>query len=131
MSPTRRTTGLPVAFPNQPGTGGPSRVPEFSDVVFAGAVVAVTALSLCALLSKWGRIQGHGRGKEAEDAACELGRECPGPSIKCCPGHSKIAGDLRGGFTAFDEPESASNLAIGDPARTTAEVFPGFPAFAD
>lgn len=60
-----------------------------------------------------------------------LVRECSGPSIKCCSGHSQVAGNLRSRFTAFDQADGASDLALGDPAGSAAEVLAGFPAFAD
>ncbi|GAB3568124.1 hypothetical protein GCM10027405_29500 [Arthrobacter alkaliphilus] len=40
-------------------------------------------------------------------------------------------GEPLGGLACFDEPESASDLAVGDPAETPGEVLPGFAAFAD
>lgn len=65
-----------------------------------------------------------------EDAT-RLAREYSRPSIKRCSGHSEITGNLRSGFTAFDQADSASNLTVGDPARSAAKVLSGFSAFAD
>jgi hypothetical protein len=56
---------------------------------------------------------------------------CSRASIKRCSGHSEIAGNLRSGFTAFDQAHSASNLTVGDPAGSAAKVLSGFSAFAD
>jgi hypothetical protein len=48
-----------------------------------------------------------------------------GLSIKRCAGHSEIAGNLRSGFTVFNLADSASNLTVGDPAGSAANVLSG------
>ena len=61
----------------------------------------------------------------------------PGPSTfatvykKCCSGNSEIAGNLRSGFTAFDQTDSASNLTVRDPPGVATKVLSGFSAFTD
>ena len=54
--------------------------------------------------------------------ATRLVRECSRPSIKCCSGHSEIAGNLRSGLAAFDQADSAPNLTVSDPAGSAAKV---------
>ena len=57
------------------------------------------------------------RGQVAQSA-----RKIPRSPTERCPGHAKIAGDLRGGLASFDQADSVSNLAVGDHAGPAPEV---------
>jgi hypothetical protein len=57
--------------------------------------------------------------------------ESPRPSIERGSRHTEIAGNLRGRFTAFDQADSASNLAVSHPAGSATRGPAGFSAFAD
>lgn len=51
--------------------------------------------------------------------------------MKGCSGHSEITCGLSSGLAAFDQADSASNLAVSDPAGPATKILSSFSAFGD